>query len=273
MSDRYEQDRERYSRDRGQEYDQGREDWRGRGNQSGNQGNRGYQNDQGYNQGNQANDQGGYQGRGQGFNRDFNRDYNQESGRENYFSAGGPNQGGRYEDQNDWSSRRGAWTGMEGNRQGQDSGRYAAGGSYYGGTSEFGGGMSQYGEQGRHSGRGPKGYRRSDERIKEDVSEHLTQNSWVDASEIEIDVKDGEVTLSGTVQSRDEKRRAEDVAERVSGVHDVHNQIRVQSQHQHQGAMAGQSGNTENARSGTQQAGSQQSTAQQKAATTSAKSA
>ncbi len=72
------------------------------------------------------------------------------------------------------------------------------------------------------------------------MSEHLTQNSWVDASEIEIDVKDGEVTLSGTVQSRDEKRRAEDVAERVSGVHDVHNQIRVQSQHQHQGAMAGQ---------------------------------
>ena len=260
MSERYEQDRDRYSRDRGQEYDQSREDWRSgrnyQGERSSQQGDR-YGQQQGDRSGQQQGDRysqpGGYgaQGGGHRFNRDFDRDYNQESGRENYFSMGGPNQGGRYEDQNDWASRRGSWTGTDHHRQGIDSGRYAAGGSYYGGSSEFGGGMSQYGEQGRHSGRGPKGYKRSDERIKEDVSEHLTHDAWVDASEIEIEVKDGEVTLTGTVQNRDEKRRAEDAVERVSGVRDVHNQIRVHNQNQ--GNMAGQGQNTETARSGTQQ--------------------
>jgi osmotically-inducible protein OsmY len=223
MSDRYEQDRERYQRDRGQEYDQVPYEQQGRG------GVRGMHN--------------GMHNGSPRFHRDFDRDYNQEAGRENYFSMGGPNQGGRYEDQNDWSSRRGAWTGTEGgHRQGSDAGRYADGGSYYGGAGNFGGGMSQYGEQGRHAGRGPKGYKRSDERIREDVSEHLTHDAWVDATEIEIEVKDGEVTLTGTVQSREEKRRAEDAVERVSGVRDVHNQIRV-----------GQNNNMEAARSGTQQ--------------------
>ena len=36
---------------------------------------------------------------------------------------------------------------------------------------------SQYGggQQGRHAGRGPKGYRRSDERIQEEIKDQLTQ--------------------------------------------------------------------------------------------------
>ena len=49
----------------------------------------------------------------------------------------------------------------------------------------------------------------------------------VDASDIEVEVKDGEVTLKGTVEERWMKRLAEDIAEVVPGVHDVHNQIRV----------------------------------------------
>ena len=40
-------------------------------------------------------------------------------------------------------------------------------------------------------------------------------------------VIDGEVTLSGSVMSRDQKRCAEDVAERISGVKDVTNRLRV----------------------------------------------
>jgi hypothetical protein len=80
---------------------------------------------------------------------------------------------------------------------------------------------------GEHRGRGPKGYRRSDERIREDVSDRLTDDSWLDASNIEVSVDDGEVTLSGSVDSRDAKRRAEDLAERVSGVGDVQNQLKV----------------------------------------------
>src|SRR5262249_7620678 len=80
-----------------------------------------------------------------------------------------------------------------------------------------------------HRGKGPKGYKRSDERIKEDVSEALKNDSDVDASNIEIDVQGGEVTLRGEVQSRREKRAAEDCAQDVAGVDDVTNQLRVRA--------------------------------------------
>ena len=49
----------------------------------------------------------------------------------------------------------------------------------------------------------------------------------VDASEISVEVKQGEVSLTGTVRGRDQKRRAEDLAERVSGVNDVINALRI----------------------------------------------
>ena len=79
-------------------------------------------------------------------------------------------------------------------------------------------------------GKGPKGFKRSDERIKEDVCEALYHDHSVDASEIEVSVKDCEVTLSGSVSERRMKRMAEDCAESVTGVRDVRNEIRVQSQ-------------------------------------------
>lgn len=79
----------------------------------------------------------------------------------------------------------------------------------------------------RHSGRGPRNYARSDSRINEDVCDRLTEHAWIDASDIEVAVSDREVTLSGTVRSRDEKRRAEDVVEAISGVTHVQNNLRV----------------------------------------------
>jgi osmotically-inducible protein OsmY len=81
--------------------------------------------------------------------------------------------------------------------------------------------------QDQHRGRGPKGYSRSDERIREDVNDRLTDDTWLDASDIEVTVAGREVTLSGEVASRDDKRRAEDIAERVSGVAHVQNNLRV----------------------------------------------
>jgi len=84
--------------------------------------------------------------------------------------------------------------------------------------------------RGQFAGRGPKGYRRSDERITEDVNEALYQDPDLDASEIEVKVENGVVTLSGTVTERHFKRLAEDIVERCSGVNDVHNQLRVQRQ-------------------------------------------
>jgi osmotically-inducible protein OsmY len=82
---------------------------------------------------------------------------------------------------------------------------------------------------GGHAGRGPKGYRRSDDRLREEVSDRLMEDDRVDASDVEVEVKDGEVTLTGTVPERSMKRRAEDVSEQVLGVRDVMNQIRVES--------------------------------------------
>jgi hypothetical protein len=78
-----------------------------------------------------------------------------------------------------------------------------------------------------HRGKGPKGYTRSDERIREDISDRLTHDHYVDASNIEIQVTSAECTLNGTVATRDEKRRAEDIAEHVMGVKHVQNNLRV----------------------------------------------
>lgn len=81
---------------------------------------------------------------------------------------------------------------------------------------------------GYHRGRGPKGYQRSDARIMEDVNDRLTDDPHIDASEIEVSVSGREVTLSGMVNRRFEKRHAEDIAESVSGVTHVQNNLRIQ---------------------------------------------
>jgi len=78
-----------------------------------------------------------------------------------------------------------------------------------------------------HSGKGPKGYMRSDARILEDVSDRLSDDDEVDASDITVTVSDAEVRLEGTVSDRHSKHRAEDIAESVSGVRDVSNHLRT----------------------------------------------
>jgi len=83
---------------------------------------------------------------------------------------------------------------------------------------------------GRFFGFGPKNYRRSDERITEEVNDRLYRHHDIDASDIDVTVKDGEVTLSGTVDSRRAKFLAEDVGDQVMGVKEVNNQLRVRKQ-------------------------------------------
>jgi len=80
---------------------------------------------------------------------------------------------------------------------------------------------------GGFAGPGPKGYSRTDDRIREDVCERLSQDDEVDASEIEVKVSAGEVTLEGSVNTRSMKHQAEDIAESVSGVRDVSNNLKV----------------------------------------------
>ncbi|HET9344876.1 MAG TPA: BON domain-containing protein [Candidatus Limnocylindrales bacterium] len=95
-----------------------------------------------------------------------------------------------------------AWTGRQGTQQPSRTGR-------------------------GYAGLGPKGYQRSDQRIQEEISDRLMADDRIDASDIEVQVTDGEVTLSGRVDDRAAKRRAEDLAESVMGVRDVMNQVRV----------------------------------------------
>jgi hypothetical protein len=113
-------------------------------------------------------------------------------------------------------------------RFGSGSGGYDSARGYYGSQ---GYGPSPYvpgaPPRGGFSGRGPKGYTRTDDRIKEDVCDRLSWNDEVDATEITVRVQDGEVTLEGRVETRHMKRLAGDIAEEVSGVKDVHNTIRV----------------------------------------------
>src|SRR5262245_65032110 len=87
-------------------------------------------------------------------------------------------------------------------------------------------GESWQGQQ-NYSGRGPKGYQRSDDRLKEQVSDRLMDDPQIDASEITVEMHNGEVTLTGTVDTREEKRAAEHCAESVSGIREVINQLRV----------------------------------------------
>jgi osmotically-inducible protein OsmY len=76
-------------------------------------------------------------------------------------------------------------------------------------------------------GRGPRGYRRSDERIREEINDRLAYDPDLDASDLDVRVENGLVTLSGVVEDRGAKRLAEDLAEDVMGVDDVNNELKV----------------------------------------------
>ena len=80
---------------------------------------------------------------------------------------------------------------------------------------------------GDHRGRGPKDYRRSDDSISDEVQARLTDDPWIDASQIQVAVSAGEVTLSGGVENRQARRRAEDIVQDISGVTHVQNDLRV----------------------------------------------
>lgn len=80
-------------------------------------------------------------------------------------------------------------------------------------------------EEGPFRGWGPKGWVRSNDDIQEDLCQALTDDPWIDARDIEVEVEDGEVTLRGTVPNRDQKRMVDTLAHRIPGVRDVHNRL------------------------------------------------
>lgn len=160
---------------------------------------------------------------------------------ESFESSYGRRARSQYKDDNYGGSTRGSYG--YGNNRGQNSGSWgpsrerADDDSYR--TNEYGSeGMWDRGQHGTswgngsregytgNRGKGPRGYLRSDERILEDINDRLSDDDQLDASEIEVKVEKGEVTLTGSVSDRNDKRLAEDLVESVSGVKNVENRIR-----------------------------------------------
>jgi hypothetical protein len=160
--------------------------------------------------GGQSGSRGGYEGRERWGERDYGRDYGREWGRE-------------------------PW--REGRRfGGEDQGPFER--------------MGEKMKEGlrKLTGRGPKGYKRSDERIREDVSERIARSA-IDADDVEVRVESGVVTLTGFVQHRDDKRALEDIADDVFGVDEVQNQLRIRRET----GMGTTAGTSQGQATGTQQ--------------------
>jgi hypothetical protein len=73
----------------------------------------------------------------------------------------------------------------------------------------------------------PKGYQRSDERIREEVIDRLDRAPDIDLAQITLDVAAGVVTLSGAVPDRRAKRMVEDLVDQVDGVSEIQNDLRI----------------------------------------------
>jgi hypothetical protein len=83
-------------------------------------------------------------------------------------------------------------------------------------------------ERGPYAGVAPRGYRRSDERVREDICERFTAHGYLDPSDVEVAVHGGDAMLTGTVGTRAQKRLAGELAASVSGVRHVHDHLRVE---------------------------------------------
>lgn len=180
------------------------------------------------------------QGRGDYMNRDGNNSGQpvygfSHAGHGNQYSGDGRTQQHGTNSHGGWGGElQGIWGGGDSNSVG--SNRY--GGSHFesgpgqqrGGSPWPGNAGGQPGYRGAQSsgqGRAPKGYTRSDDRIKEEICERLMSHPYADASDVNIEVKSGIVTLVGSVKARHIKHEIENVAESCMGVKDIENHIRV----------------------------------------------
>lgn len=93
--------------------------------------------------------------------------------------------------------------------------------------------LPEWAVPGPYTGVGPEGYRRSDDRICEDVCMRLTRDGQLDARGINVRVAGGEVYLTGTADSRQAKIQAENIAADVPGAIGVMNELKLR---RHQGS-------------------------------------
>jgi osmotically-inducible protein OsmY len=260
----------RKDRDYGSNYGQGREGWSS-GDEFGRSRDYGRSGDWGSGFG-ATSRQYGQRNEGYGYDRsrnddrfDMDRSYSSDYGGR---SGGNRGYGGDYgrdrgwsfdrdaDTRGDWDYNRRSWSGQEygGGYGGQERSFWDRASDEV--SSWFGDEEAARRRQQDQRGRGPRNYTRSGDRIREDVNDRLTDDWRVDASDIEVTLTGTEVTLAGTVSNRDQRRRAEDIAESVSGVTHVQNNLRVKQQNQSwsgsgtssgQGTTAGGVGSTASA--------------------------
>lgn len=104
-------------------------------------------------------------------------------------------------------------------------GGYAEANSGEKGSGAYGSPRGRPGEDFR--GRGPKNYVRTDERLRDDIADRLSADPQIDASDIEIAVQEGRVTLTGTVDRRQTRYRVEDIVDACHGVREIDNQLGI----------------------------------------------
>lgn len=216
-----------YNQDVGYNTDRGFRGSENRGYDSGyNQGGSGYggTSDRGFNGDRYRNDQRFQSDRTRG-NWDMDRGFE----RNRDFGGGYPQQtnyGGSSE-QRDSGFRRSESFSSQGGGQGGYGTHLGRG--RQGGFGQHGSTQAGFGQdfRGPHRGKGPQGWQRSDERIKELVCEVLSDDEHIDATNIDVVVSNGDVTLTGSVPDRHTKRLTEDTVERITGVKDVQNQLKI----------------------------------------------
>lgn len=165
------------------------------------------------------------------------RDYsNRDYGNVEYTSReyGRRDTGGRDDGYGGRSAEPSNWTVSDYGAAGATSGGYA--------REDWGprAGSSARGEARSFAGRGPRNYRRSDDRVREDVNERLTNDPRIDATDIEVEVAGGEVTLRGHVDDRRTRRLAEECIEDVPGVRDVKNELKAERRDREDGSVGHQ---------------------------------
>ena len=163
-------------------------------------------------------------------NRDRQRDPSQSYGQREPYNASGYGRGNasrysesQYGQRRPWRDPTGRDFGGGGFRSRGDD--YSWRGPEYSGGGDYG--YDRYAPTQRPFNRGPKGYQRSDERLKEDISERLMQSEHVDSSDVTVNVIAGKITLEGNVPTRYMKHYIEDLADGCPGVQDIENRIRV----------------------------------------------
>lgn len=85
----------------------------------------------------------------------------------------------------------------------------------------------QYEIRRNYYGYGPKGYRRSDQKLKDEARLLLNQDPILDSSNINIEVFNNVIFLRGFVDSRKDKKRAEFLIEDIFGIEDIQNQLKI----------------------------------------------